>query len=134
MHYSPIIAPVLALILWKQVAWFTGIPAVVQAVNARPPLTTEQWQTHLAERLPWNARVEPFDFYLVCIALALMNAGRGLDCWLAWAFATCWVTQNLTPSKSKFNFRTRILSAFPLYALTLHTAFQITRDLLSTYG
>ena len=135
MHYSPIIAPVVALIFWKHVAWFSSMPALYRAFMNRR-LTHEEFRTYINEKLPWNVTVQPLDFYFVCIFLAVMDAGRGVDCWLAWAFATCWVMQGLAEprTKSTFTLGFRILAGLIAYALTLRAGIQITRDLLSAYS
>ena len=134
MHDSPILAPVVALLIWKQMAWLTGIPILSRVINARPPLTREEIHAH-TDRLPWNAKQEPLDFYLVCIVMALTDAARAADCWLAWIFAVCWMTQTLSGpvTKSKVTFGARLLASLPLIALTLHAGFQISHDLLAAY-
>jgi len=134
MNYSPILAPVLALVIWEQVAWFTGVPILYRAIMADPPLTRVEMLTQV-DRLPWNTKVKPLEFYLVCIVLALMGSGRGFACWLAWAFATCWAMQGLSEpaSKSKFTRAIKLVATLLVYALILPAAIQITRDLLAAY-
>ena len=132
MNYSPILAPVVALIIWKQVSWLTAVPRLSRAINERPRVAREERPIQIGKS-KWSANVEPLDLYLVCMVLALMNAGRGFDCWVAWACATCWVMQGLTDSPGK-GILMRALAGLCAYVLVFHAGIQITRDLLAAYG
>ena len=138
MNYSPIIAPLVFLIIWKQVAWLTGFPALYRAImaRARDQLTRDQMETRLKEQLPWNAQEHPIEFDLVCTALAFMGSGGGVDAWLAWAFVGCWTMQSLSEVswKNKLGWRIRMIGNLCVYALALHAGVQITRDMLAAYG
>ena len=82
MNYSPILAPVLALVIWEQVAWFTGVPILYRAIMADPPLTRVEMLTQV-DRLPWNTKVKPLEFYLVCRRRARRGSTSGTGVHLA---------------------------------------------------
>jgi len=103
---SPILAPVVALVLWSFVMWAwlyaTRIPALRAAKAPLDPTTTA---AQLAERLPprvrWKAdnynhlMEQPTIFYATALALAVAGAGDGLNAWLAWAYVAIRVAHSL---------------------------------------
>jgi hypothetical protein len=103
---SPILAPVVALVLWSFVmcAWLyaTRIPALRKAGAPLDPTITA---AQLAERVPpqvrWKAdnynhlMEQPTIFYATVLALAVAGAGDGLNTWLAWAYVAIRVVHSL---------------------------------------
>lgn len=96
MH-SPILAPVIALVLWSFVMWAwlyaTRIPAVVKGkVVLDPNHLKEEFDSQLPAHVRWKAdnynhlMEQPTLFYAVALTLALLGAGEGMNLGLAWAY------------------------------------------------
>lgn len=142
MH-SPILAPVVALVLWSLVvlAWvvFTRLPALkgvgidlARARGGRPgaldgvlPDST-QWKAHNYIHL----MEQPTLFYAVCLTLAVLGAGGGLNATLAWAYVGLRVVHSLIQATSniiRYRFLAFALSTLVLIALTVHAALIVFR-------
>ena len=105
MH-SPILAPLIALVLWSFVmgAWLyaTRIPAVRRNKIAldprRPP---GEFHAQLPAEVRWKAdnynhlMEQPTLFYAVALTLALLGAGTGLNLALAWLYVALRVVHSL---------------------------------------
>lgn len=94
---SPILQPVIVLVLWSMVMWLwlyaTRIPAMRQArTRLDPILPREQVTGSLPPQVRWKAdnynhlMEQPTLFYATAVVLALAGAGDGLNLWLAWAY------------------------------------------------
>jgi hypothetical protein len=105
MH-SPILAPLIALVLWSFVmgAWLyaTRIPAVVRnkiVLDPRRPLA--DFNAQLPAEVRWKAdnynhlMEQPTLFYAVTLALALLGAGTGLNLALAWLYVGLRIVHSL---------------------------------------
>jgi hypothetical protein len=104
MH-SPILAPLVVLVLWSFVmlAWLyaTRIPAVIKDRIAfdprRPP---EEFHAQLPAEVRWKAdnynhlMEQPTLFYAVALTLALLGAGS-LDAGLAWLYVSLRIAHSL---------------------------------------
>ena len=142
MH-SPILAPVVALVLWSLVvlAWvvLTRLPALkgagidlAKARGGRPgaldgvlPDST-QWKAHNYIHL----MEQPTLFYAVCLTLAVLGAGGGLNATLAWAYVGLRVVHSLVQGTSniiRYRFLLFALSTLVLIALTVHAALIVFR-------
>jgi hypothetical protein len=128
---SPILAPVVALVLWSFVMWAwlyaTRIPALRAA---KAPLDPTMTAAQLAERLPpqvrWKAdnynhlMEQPTIFYATALALAVAGAGDGLNAWLAWAYVAIRVAHSLVQATANIiMLRFSILMAGSLVLLWL---------------
>ena len=105
MH-SPILAPIIALVLWTFVmcVWLyaTRIPALsrdgIVYDSAKP---NEAFIAQLPARVRWksdnynNLFEQPTLFYAVAIVLALSNAGDAVNLGLAWAYVAVRVAHSL---------------------------------------
>jgi hypothetical protein len=103
---SPILQPVVALVLWSFVMWAwlyaTRIPAIRAA---RAPLDPDMTAADLAKLLPphvrWKAdnynhlMEQPTIFYATALALALAGRGDGLNLGLAWGYVGLRVVHSL---------------------------------------
>ena len=103
---SPILQPVMVLVLWSMVMWawlyVTRIPAIRAA---RTPLDAnlprEQITGNLPPRVRWKAdnynhlMEQPTIFYATALVLAFVGAGEGLNLWLAWAYVALRVVHSL---------------------------------------
>jgi hypothetical protein len=103
---APILKPVVALVLWSLVMWLwlyaTRIPAMQKL---KIPLDPNKPPSELAGQLPpsvrWKAdnynhlMEQPTIFYATALALALAQAGDGLNATLAWAYVGLRVVHSL---------------------------------------
>jgi len=103
---NPILAPVVALVLWSFVmlAWLyaTRIPALQRA---KAPLDPTMTAARLGELLPpqvrWKAdnynhlMEQPTLFYATALTLALLGQGDGMNAWLAWGYVGLRVIHSL---------------------------------------
>ena len=145
MDYSPILAPVVALVAWTLVimAWMAvtrfatfrkmginlgNIPAGSRGVNleGRAP-DKVQWKahnyTHLLE--------QPTIFYAMAITLALMDFGGGLNLWLAWGYVALRIVHSLIQCTSnivRYRFPVFALASLCLLGMTLHAGLRILHD------
>src|ERR1700746_3806127 len=96
MH-SPILAPLMALVLWSFVMWAwlyaTRIPAIARTKIVYDPYKpSEAFHTQLPARVRWkadnynNLMEQPTLFYAVALSLAVAKGGAGLDVALAWGY------------------------------------------------
>lgn len=137
MH-SPILAPVVALIIWSLVmllwAVATRLPALKaagidmsKARGGRPGgldgvlADSAQWKAHNYNHL----MEQPTIFYAVALTLAVLGAGGGLNAQLAWAYVGLRVLHSLIQATSnvvRFRFLVFALATLVLIALTVHAA------------
>jgi hypothetical protein len=105
MH-SPILAPVVALILWSLVMWAwlyaTRIPAVMKnKIVYDPYRPNEEFHAQLPAKVRWkadnynNLMEQPTLFYAVTLSLALLGEGAGLNTALAWLYVGLRITHSL---------------------------------------
>jgi hypothetical protein len=108
---SPILQPVMVLVLWSMVMWAwlyaTRIPAM-RAARTRldANLPREQITGNLPPRVRWKAdnynhlMEQPTIFYATAFVLAFVGAGEGLNLWLAWAYVALRVVHSLWQATS----------------------------------
>ena len=103
---SPILQPVVALVLWSFVMWAwlyaTRIPAIQATRAPMPPgMTAAELNALLPQRVTWKAdnynhlMEQPTLFYAIALALALAGDGAGLNAWLAWIYVALRVVHSL---------------------------------------
>jgi len=103
---SPILQPVVALVLWSFVMWAwlyaTRIPALTKAkVPLDPAMTTAELAARIPPQVRWKAdnynhlMEQPTLFYATALALALAGQGDGLNAWLAWGYVALRVVHSL---------------------------------------
>ncbi len=103
---SPILQPVILLVLWSMVMWLwlyaTRIPAMRQArTRLDPILPREQVTGSLPPQVRWKAdnynhlMEQPTLFYATAVVLAGAGAGDGLNLWLAWAYVGIRIAHSL---------------------------------------
>lgn len=140
MH-SPILAPVVALVLWSLIVllWVvvTRMPALkaagidlAKARGGRPG----GLDTVLPENVQWKAHnyihlmEQPTLFYAVCLALAVAGAGGGLNATLAWAYVGLRVLHSLVQGTSniiRYRFTLFALSTIALIWLAVNAALVV---------
>jgi len=146
MEYSPILAPVVALVawtllmmLWMMVARFGyfrkvgvtlgTIPRGSRGPNldANPAAAETQWKSHNYNHL----MEQPTIFYAVSLSLAMMNFGGGINYWLAWGYVGLRIVHSLiqaTVNIVVYRFTVFALATFCLLGLTVHAGFRILHD------
>jgi len=103
---SPILQPVVALVLWSFVMWAwlyaTRIPALRKAnVPLDPAMTSAELAARVAPQVRWKAdnynhlMEQPTLFYAIALALALAGQGDGLNLGLAWGYVGLRVIHSL---------------------------------------
>ena len=105
MH-SPILAPLMALVLWSFVMWAwlyaTRIPAITKnKIVYDPYRPNEAFHAQLPAQVRWkadnynNLMEQPTLFYAVVLTLAMIDAGGGLNLVLAWLYVGLRVAHSL---------------------------------------
>ena len=105
MH-SPILTPVVTLVLWSFVMWAwlyaTRIPAINKAKVAFDPTQShEAFNAQIPPSVRWKAdnynhlMEQPTLFYAIALTLALVGEGDGLNAQLAWAYVVIRVVHSL---------------------------------------
>src|SRR5262244_3093062 len=100
---SPILQPVIALVLWSFVMWawlyVTAIPASGKPMD--PAMTAADLNAFIPPRVRWKAdnynhlMEQPTLFYAVAITLALIGEGAGLNAALAWLYVGLRIVHSL---------------------------------------
>jgi len=136
LEHSPILAPVIALVVWTHIMWvwmyLTRIPAIRRARMPLDPYAPrgEQMNTLPAE-VRWKAdnynhlMEQPTLFYAVALVLALVGQGAGNSLTLAWAYVGLRVAHSLVQAlvnKIEVRFTLFFLSSLVLMALTVNAA------------
>jgi hypothetical protein len=104
--HSPILAPLVALVLWSFVMWAwlyaTRIPAVrAGKVALDPSHSKQEFNAQLPAQVRWKAdnynhlMEQPTLFYAVALTLALLGAGDGFDLGLAWTYVSLRIAHSL---------------------------------------
>ena len=103
---SPILAPLLALVLWSFVMWTwlyaTRIPAITRLNIVFDPLRpNSDFNAQIPPKVRWkadnynNLMEQPTLFYAVALSLALAGAGDGVNNALAWIYVGLRVAHSL---------------------------------------
>ena len=130
---SPILAPVVALVAWTMVMWgwmyATRIPAITRMkMRLDPNAPRGEQMATLPPNVRWKADnynhlfEQPTIFYAICLCLALMGQGAGVDLTLAWSYVALRVVHSLvqaTWNKIEVRFALFNLSGLVLLALAV---------------
>lgn len=106
MRPMPILVPMLALVLWSFVMWAwlyaTRIPAMMRLnLKYDPRRPASEFINQIPPEAQWKAdnynhlMEQPTLFYAVCLALALLGHGWGLNEILAWAYVILRIIHSL---------------------------------------
>lgn len=133
---AAILQPVVVLMAWTMIIWAwmyaTRIPAMSKAQvtpdEARKTATLDeklpvqvQWKAHNYNHL----HEQPTVFYAVCLLLAMIGWGEGMNALLAWIYVGLRITHSLvqvTANKVMVRFVLFALSSLVLIALIFHAA------------
>ena len=105
MH-SPILSPLVALVLWSFVMWAwlyaTRIPAITKnKIVYDPHRLAAEFHAQLPAEVRWkadnynNLMEQPTLFYAVTLTLALLGTGAGLNTYLAWLYVGLRIAHSL---------------------------------------
>ena len=119
---SPILAPVIALVLWTFVmgVWLyaTRIPAMKKhQIIYDPQRPAEEFHAQLPADVRWkadnynNLLEQPPLFYAVALTLAFVGAGSGFNAGLAWAYVALRIVHSLVHALIN-----KVMIRFALYA------------------
>jgi hypothetical protein len=136
---SPILQPVIVLVLWTFVMWAwlyaTRIPAM-RAANAPldPNATAAEFNARIPASVRWKAdnynhlHEQPTLFYAVALTLAFAGHGDGLNAWLAWAYVAIRVVHSLIQSLGNVilaRFSVFMVGSVVLLALAVRAAMAV---------
>jgi hypothetical protein len=145
MNYSPILAPVVALVAWTLVImlWMAiarrrafaqlginwgNIPRGSRGANLDGKAPDEaQWPSHNYNHL----MEQPTIFYAIALTLALMDFGGGINYYLAWGYVGFRVVHSIvqcTVNIVAIRFPLFLLASLCLIGLTTHAALKVARD------
>jgi hypothetical protein len=145
MEYSPLIAPVVALVAWTLVVmlWmlmsrmrefrrlginFSNIPPGSRGVDLEGRADAKaQWKSHNYNHL----MEQPTIFYAIVLALAMMGMDQPINVWLAWGYVGFRIIHSLiqgTVNIVRFRLPIFLLATFCLLGLTVHAGARILHD------
>ncbi len=145
MQYSPILAPVVALVAWTLIVMLWMVVARGRAfrklgvkLSNIPPGSRgvdlegraeprDQWKSHNYNHL----MEQPTIFYAIALTLALMDMGGGINYWLAWGYVGFRVLHSIvqgTVNVVAYRFPLFALASLCLVGLTVHAAMRIAHD------
>jgi hypothetical protein len=119
---SPILAPLIVLVLWTFVmcAWLyaTRIPALNKhKIVYDPHRPSEDFHAQLPAQVRWkadnynNLLEQPTIFYAVALTLVFLDAGSGLNAALAWTYVGLRIAHSLVQAIIN-----NVMIRFPLFA------------------
>ncbi len=140
--YNPIIAPIVALVVWSLVMWAwmyaTRLPAIFRMkMKMDSSAPRGEQMSLLPADVRWKAdnynhlMEQPTIFYAIAFALALLNAGGGINLALAWAYVVLRVVHSLVQSlgnKIELRFALFMLSSLALVGLAFNAAVILLRS------
>ena len=147
MEYSPILAPIVALVEWSLImllwlavarrrafaamgiSWGT-IPRGSRGANLDGKAPDEaQWPAHNYMHL----MEQPTVFYAIALTLALMDMGGGINLYLAWGYVGLRIIHSIvqaTINIVQVRFTIFALATLCLLGLTVHAGARILHDCL----
>jgi hypothetical protein len=134
---SPILAPVIALVLWTFVmgVWLyaTRIPALKKhQIVYDPQRPAEEFHAQLPAEVRWkadnynNLLEQPPLFYAVALTLAFLDAGSGFNAGLAWAYVVLRIVHSLVHAlinKVMIRFALFAVASLVLLIMTIRAAW-----------
>lgn len=138
MHYSPLLAPIVALVAWSLVMYIwmyaVRLPAMKRAgisLKGRRGTRGGALEGLIPDEANWKAHnyahlmEQPTIFYAIVIALILMGFDHPINAYLAWAYVLLRVVHSLiqaTVNIVAYRFLVFTLSSLCLIGLTTHAA------------
>ena len=139
---SPILGPLIALVLWSFVMWAwlyaTRIPAMLRnRIVYDPQRPNEEFHRQLPAAVRWkadnynNLMEQPTLFYVVTLTLAFMDAGAGWNAALAWAYVALRVAHSLVHALINvivLRFAIFMAASFVLLVLSVRAALLVFQN------
>jgi hypothetical protein len=141
MDYSPILAPVVALVAWTLVmqVWMYAarLPAMRRAgisLKGRRGSRGGALEGAIPDEANWKAHnynhlmEQPTIFYAIALTLALLGFGGGINLYLAWGYVALRIVHSLIQATANvvlYRFITFNLATFCLLGLTVHAGARI---------
>jgi len=141
MEYSPILAPVVALVAWTLVmqVWMYAarIPAMRRAgisLKGRRGTRGGALEGAIPDEANWKAHnynhlmEQPTIFYAIALTLALLDFGGGINLYLAWGYVALRIVHSLIQATANvvlYRFITFNLATLCLLGLTVHAGARI---------
>ena len=141
MHYSPILAPVVALVAWTLVMqiWMYAarIPAMRKAgisLKGRRGTRGGALEGAIPDEANWKAHnynhlmEQPTIFYAIALTLALLGFGGGINLYLAWGYVALRIVHSLIQATANvvlYRFIAFNLATLCLLGLTVHAGARI---------
>lgn len=133
---QPILAPVIALVLWSFVMWAwlyaTRIPAMRRLrIDFDPRRPASEFDSAMPPEVRWKAdnynhlMEQPTIFYATALTLAFLGIGTGTNLWLAWAYVGLRVIHSLIQATTNvilLRFGVFMVSSVVLLVLALRAA------------
>ena len=134
---SPILAPVITLILWTFVMWAwlyaTRIPAIIKGGIVYDPMKpVADFNAQIPPQVRWKAdnynhlMEQPTLFYAVALGLTFRGAEGGINTVLAWTYVGLRIVHSLvqvTVNKVMLRFAIFMAASVVLLAMTIRAAF-----------
>ena len=141
MENSPMLQPIVVLILWTMVIWIwmyaTRLPAMgksdIDAANFTGNISSNL-EAALPEKVQWKAHnynhllAEPTLFYALCFVTILTGTDHGLNITIGWIYVGLRVVHSLIQTLSNrvlFRFPVFFLSSLCVIALAIHAAIAV---------
>jgi hypothetical protein len=135
--HSPILAPLIALVLWSFVMWAwlyaTRIPAVIKnKIVFDPQRPAEEFHAQLPAEVRWkadnynNLMEQPTLFYAVVLTLAFVGADDGIDTALAWLYVGLRIVHSLVQAAINvilLRFSIFMVASLVLLVITIRAAY-----------
>ena len=141
MDYSPILAPVVALVAWTLVMqiWMYAarIPAMRKAgisLKGRRGTRSGALEGAIPDEANWKAHnyvhlmEQPTIFYAIALTLALLGFGGGINLYLAWGYVGLRIVHSLIQATANvvlYRFIAFNLATLCLLGLTVHAGARI---------
>ena len=141
MQYSPILAPVVALVAWTLVmqVWMYAarLPAMRRAgisLKGRRGTRGGALEGAIPDEANWKAHnynhlmEQPTIFYAIALTLALLDFGGGINLYLAWGYVGFRIVHSLIQATANvvlYRFIAFNLASFCLLGLTIHAGARV---------
>jgi hypothetical protein len=141
MHFSPILAPIVALAgwslvmqVWMYVTRFAAMKRAGISLKGRVGTRGNALEGAIPDKDNWKAHnyahlmEQPTIFYPVALSLALLDFGGGINYWLAWGYVGLRIVHSLiqaTVNVVIYRFIIFTLASICLLGLTVHAGLRI---------
>ena len=145
MTYSPILAPIVALVawtlvmmIWMTVTRFAAMRRKGISLKGRVGTRSGSLEGVIEDNVNWKAHnymhlvEQPTLFYAIALVLAIAHAGGGYNAIMAWAYVALRILHSLiqaTVNVVRWRFLTFLAASLCLLGLTVHAGARILHHL-----